>query len=396
MGKMTPEEALDRELQASYAEFTRLEKSRRDDGGNAPEDFNHEPGLPQNMRGASTQEQRADNRRYVDTQYGDTEPRDPEDEEAERVAADRQRRVFGGEDDADLARSRRKKTRDDDDDDDDDDDQEDFEKAMRMYRAWKKSQRDAATRAIESDQDAYLRDQRGRDGLGGHEEDDIHGEPEDFPDGRFGMPDPDDQTQITNMGRRVKGAGSARKSLSTAQDFYQDALDATGYSRDVWDANQGLAALADVLGSHLDKSTRVIANLADRLAKSEARQARMEAQLTKSLQAQTVTLQGQRAIAKSLAAIEEQPVDLAPPGVVLWPGAQTAPNGQPARGKGKGAKPKSLTKSQVRGTLTKAMRAGAIESSLLVDFDNAMIKQMAVPDWLDTALDEDQRAALGL
>jgi hypothetical protein len=271
-----------------------------------------------------------------------------------------------------------------------------MEKAMRFWHAWKKSQRDTATRAIEAGQESYLRDQRGDDGEGGNEADDLHGEPEDFPDGRFGMPDPDDQTQITNMGRRVRGAGSAKKSLAGSRDFYQEVIGTTEYDAEIWNINPGLSAIADTMGRYLDKSAAAIAQLADRLAKSDARAQRLEAKLEKSLTSQAAILRQNRELAKSMAAIEEQPVDFAPPGVVLWPGARTAPEAQPARGGKKGNKAPALTKSVVKGKLTKAMRTGQLDPALLVDFDNAMTKQMPLAQWLETAFDEDQRAALGL
>ena len=391
--KLTPEQLVDHELDLAFAEFQGLNKSRRDGGGNAAPEFNEEPALPQNMGGQSTREQRKDNRGYVDTQYGDTEPEDPEDEEATRRAAARQRRIFSEENDEDLAASQAGRRKDEEDEED----EEEFEKAMRFYHRWKKSQRDAATRAIEAGQESYLREQRGDDDEGGNEDDDVHGEPEDFPDGRFGMPDPDDQTQITNMGRRVRGAGSARKSLGGSQDFYQEVIGTTDYDAEIWNVNPGLAAIADVVGRYLDKSATVITRLAQELRKSNARVQRMEAQLAKSLTSQAVILRQNRELSKSMAVIEEQPIDFAPSGVVLWPGARTARDAQPAqRGGRKGGKPPALTKSVVKGKLTKAMRAGQIDPAMLVDFDNAMTKQTPLAQWVETAFDEDQRAALGL
>ena len=383
--KLTPEQELDQAYNA-------LMKSR---GGNAAQSEDNEPAIPNNMGGTDVREQRADNAAYMDTQYGSTEPRDPEDEEATRRAANRQRRIFGAEDDTDLAASRRGES--DDEGNDDEPDAEEIEKALRLYRRMKKSGRDAATRAIEDSQDAYLRDQRGRDGLGGDDDDDIHGEPEEFSQRDLGTEDPDDRTQITNMGRRVRNDAAASKSRGAQETFYKSAIDRTGWDAEVWDGNVGLSALADVIGDHLhkslarqDKIERVVMALAD------AYQG-VNRKLDKSLKAQAALLQENAGLKKSLGAVLEQPVDIPHPGVIAlqgW-GAAGAGNADLHKGGKPGAK-KRLSKAQLKSALTKGLQAEVIDPGHLRDFDNQMAKGMTPADWVEAALNDTERAALGL
>ena len=377
---LTPEQELDQAYNA-------LMKSR---GGNAAQSEDNEPAIPNNMGGTDVRQQRADNAAYMDTQYGATEPRDPEDEAATRRAADRQRRIFGEEDDTDLAASQRNKK----DEDGDEPDADEIEKALRLYRRMKKS--DAATRAIEDSQDAYLRDQRGRNGLGGDADDDIHGEPEDFPQRDLGTEDPDDRTQITNMGRRVRNDAAAAKSRGAQETFYKSAIDRTGWEAEVWDGNEGLSRLADVIGDHLSKSLsrqdkieRVVMALAD------GYQA-VTRKLDKSLKAQAALLQENANLKKSLGAVLEQPVDIPHPGVIALQNWGGAPNADLAKGNKTPGKKRGLTKAQLKSALTKGLQAEVIDPGHLRDFDNQMAKGMSPADWVETVLNDTERAALGL
>ncbi len=376
---MNPEQELD----AAFAAYAQLNKSR---GGNAPEGSDNEPAIPNRIPGTSPQEQREDNRAYMDTQYGGTEPRDPADERATRDMANRQRRVFGEQNDDDLAESeaerRRKK-------EEEDDEAEEIEKALKLYRRIKKS--DAATRAIETSQDAYLRDQRGHDDLGGDEDDDIHGEPERYADGRFGEENPDDSVQITNMGRRVGSPNAQRKSLTTQEDYYRDTMQATGFDARVWNGNPGLTAMADVMAAHLAKSQKRMDRLETVLTAVLKENQGLRAKLDKSLSAQAMILNGHTELQKSLARIEGQPVDFAPSGLIMMPQRQQAP-GQSAAPAGT----KGLTKSALKATLKKGMQSGAIGADMLRDFDTQTGRGMKPQEWVDYALNDTERANLGL
>ncbi len=376
---LTPEQELD----AAFAAYTQLTKSR---GGNAPEGFDNEPAIPNRLPGTSPEEQREDNRAYMDTQYGGTEPRDPADERATREMAERQRRVFGKEGDTDLAESeaerRRKK-------EEEDEEAEEIEKALKLYRRIKKS--DAATRAIESGQDAYLRDQRGHDELGGNEDDDIHGEPERYKDGRFGEENADDSVVITNMGRRVGSPNAQRKSLAAQEAYYRDTMEATGFDAPVWNGNPGLTAMADVIASHLAKSQARMDRLDAILTSVLKENQGLRAKLDKSLSAQAKILNSHAELQKSMARIEGQPVDFAPSGLIMMPQRQQIP-GQPA----KQPSGKGLTKSVLKATLKKGMQSGVIGADMLRDFDNSIGRGMTPQEWVNYALNDTERAGLGL
>lgn len=384
---LTAEQELD-------AAFVALAKSR---GGNADEALNREPAIPTYVPGTDADEQREDNRAVMDAQYGATEPRDRADEAATRRSADRQRNIFGG-DETDLAASKKgpkAKAKGEEPDDGDDDDDDELEKAVRrLMRGLTKAGRDAATRAIEDSQDAYLRPQRGDDGLGGPEDDDVHGEPERFPHRDLGSENANDGTIITNLGRRVRPEGAAKKSLAAYQE---DVLAQVGDDAGMWDGNPGLTALADVIGAHLEKST----------ARWDARLARLERGLTtlaqdndglarkldKSLRANAALIAQNGALQKSLTDLSGQPVDFPMPGVIALPVASPDARSQaPARG-GKGP---GLTKSQLRGRLMKALKEGTIEPGTLRDFDNQVGKGVTPAEWGAYALSDIQRAACGL
>ncbi len=386
MPRLTPEQELD----LAYAA---LMKSR---GGNAPQSEDNEPAIPNNIGGTDVRQQREDNRAYMDTQYGATEPRDPEDEAATREAANRQRRVFGTDDDDDLVASQGGKKKDDDDEPD----AEEIEKALRLYRRMKKS--DAATRAIEDSQDAYLRPQRGDDGLGGPEDDDIHGDPERFPHRDLGTEDPDDRTQITNMGRRVRNDAAAAKSLSAGrvqEQFYRAAIDQTGFGAEVWDGNEGLSKLADVMGQYLGKSLSGQDVLRRAVAALIEDNQAIHRKLDKSLRANAALLQENAGLHKSLSAVLEQPVDIPNPGVIALAGWQATPEAQAAlnKGGGKNGGKRGLSKAQMRAKLVKGLQAEAIDPSLLRDFDNQTGQgRMSPTEWAENALNDTERAALGL
>ena len=369
------------ELQQVYKDHVRLEKSRvrkaKERGENDP------PADDDEMKQYDTRkDEDRDNREEDEAQYGNSEPKDEADEEATRRAGKRQRRAYD-EDDDDTRKSRkaRKSRREDDDDDDDEDDEDRRTRKSRRDddedededRDVRKSRRgDSATRAIRDSQDSYLKED---------DDDDLHGYAEDM-DEEEGTGD--DQTIISNMGRKV------RPGVKKSRSFYKSLIRETGFDSDFFDANPAVERMADTVGQYLDASDRRYASL----AKSNNELHKSNEQLMKSVAALLRTVDRQQAQLDNFAT---QPVDNPQPGYASGWDTQvdSLSKSQAARNKQQQSQPK-LTKSMVRERLNKGMVNEIVEPSMLGDFDNSMARGLTADQWADMALTSEQRQALGL
>ncbi len=379
------------QLEAAYTDFIRLEKSRK--VRKAKEDGEDDtPADPDNQKQYDTKAAKEeDDREEMDEQYGDHEPQDEADEEAEGKAAKREKRVYGEDgDDAKKSRRTRKSRRgrdeeediqDKDDDKDNDEDGDDLVKCKGCGTKVEKSQKfchncgdklkkskTSATKAIRDSQDSYLRD-------GDEDDDDIHGDAEDMgeEEGKG-----DDETIITNMGRRTRPG--VKKSLR--EDFYGDLIKSTGFDADFFDANPAVERMSDIVGDYLDASERRVASLTkslNALAKSQAAILRANTQLQQQIDQ-----------------INAQPADLPQTGYGFGWNAQVDDLAKSQAAKNKNEQKSKLTKSLVREKLHKGMVNEVVESHVLSDFDNYMAKGYDPAQWVVDSLTDEQRRTLGL
>ena len=374
------------QLEEAYADFIRLEKSRKVKKAKE-EGEDDTPSDPDNQRQYDTRAAKEkDDHEEMDEQYGDHEPQDEADEEAEDKAAKREKRVYD-EDDDDAKKSRRaRKSRrgrdeeeeiqDKDDDKDDDEDGDDLVKCKcgaKVEKSQKfchncgdklKKSKGSATKAIRDSQDSYLRD-------GDEDDDDIHGEREDMgeEEGKG-----DDETIITNMGRRTRPG--VKKSLR--ENFYGDLIKSTGFDADFFDANPAVERMSDIVGDYLDASERRVASLTkslNALAKSQAAILRANTQLQQQIDQ-----------------INAEPADFPQTGYGWGAQVETLAKSQATKNKGQ----KTLTKSIVREKLHKGMVNEIVESHVLGDFDNYMARGYDPAQWVVDSLTDEQRQTLGL
>lgn len=350
------------ELNAVYADFIKLEKSRgvkkaKETGEDDP------PADDDNMKQYdSDSDKDKDNNEEMDEQYGDTEPQDDADKAAQKKAARREK-------DLDKSLSTKEGR----------DEQKDIQECPHCGEELAKSDKfckscgtklkkskGSATKAIRDSQDAY-ENENGND-------DDVHGETTDVgeEEGKG-----DDETIITNMGRRTRPG--VKKSLTSRENFYGDLIKSTGFDGDFFDANPGVERMSDIVGDYLDASDRRVA------------------QLTKSINAltksQAALLRANMQMQQQIDAINEQPADIPQTGYVGW----NAPVEDLAKSQAAKAKQGSkLTKSLVREKLHKGMIGEVVESHVLADFDNYMSKGYEPTQWVMDSLTDEQRQVLGL
>lgn len=359
-----------KELDQAYSNYMRLEKSRVK---KAQEGSDNPPADPDHLE-----------------EEGDVgrEPRDGADERAERAAEGRV---------DDVNKSRVRKADDDEDHDENDGDgdgrreEEDIQKCKKCGRKLAKSakfchgcgskvakSKGSATRAIRDSQDAYEDDNDG---------DDLHGEREEVgeEEGKG-----DDQTQITNMGRRV------RKSLR--EQFYQDTVKTTGLTADVLDANPVLAGVVDTFADYLDAQDRTIVGLRKSVKQLQDRQKRSDNLMEKSARSQAATLTGITRLQRQMDTFAGSPADNPADGVTTDAWAQQTAQlakSQAANNRAQ-AKRNKLAKAKVRDALTKGMRSGLIEPTVLSDFDSYTNKGLPVEEWVADALTDQQIQDLGI
>lgn len=352
------------ELEAAYQGAVNLEKSRAKMRKAEEEGSDDPPADPDNDgREDSTATEKKDNREEMRAQYGDTEPEDVPDEEAERKAAKRQERV--------TRKSRRAPKCDDCGADVDDGQKFCHECGEKLAKS-----KGDTTRTIRDSQDAYVRKNADND-------DDLHGYREDMGEEEGTG---DDDTIITNMGRRTKPAVTKSR-----RAFFADVVESTGATTDFFDANPGLEHIANIVGDHLAKSER-------RSAELEKQNARLESRLAKSAQAIAATLRTVTSLQTQIDNVAAQPAGA--PFAGLSTGAFSGQVGdlaksQAARNQTQ-AQGTKLSKSLVRDRLIKGMRADVVESTLLADFDNYTNRGMTADQWVENALSEELRGALGL
>lgn len=348
-----------KELEAAYADFVKLEKSRgvkkaKETGEDDP------PADDDNMKEYdSDSDKEKDNNEEMDEQYGDTEPQDDADKAAEKKAAKREK-------DLDKSLSTKEGR----------DEQKDIQECPHCGEELAKSDKfckscgtklkkskGSATKAIRDSQDAY----ENEDG----NDDDVHGETTDVgeEEGKG-----DDETIITNMGRRTRPG--VKKSMR--ENFYGDLIKSTGFDGDFFDANPAVERMSDIVGDYLDASERRVASLTkslNALAKSQAAILRANTQLQQQIDQ-----------------INAQPADIPQTGYMGW-NAQVEDLAKSQANKAKSSK---LTKSLVREKLHKGMVGEVVESHVLADFDNYMAKGYDPAQWVLDSLTDDQRQTLGL
>lgn len=347
------------ELEAAYQEHVELVKSRRKVKKAKEEGEDDPPADDDNMKQYNTdRDEEEDNDEEMEEQYGDTEPEDDADEEADKKAAKRQKRAYDEDETKKSRKARKSRRRDDDEDDKDEDEDEDEVKKSRRVR-----KSDAATRAIRDSQDSYLDED---------DDDDLHGYAEDMDEEQG---DGDDETIITNMGRRVRPG--VKKSMR--DNFYGDLVKSTGFDADFFDANPAVERMSDIVGDYLDAADRRVARLTKSinvLAKSQA-----------------ALLRSNMALQQQIDTLSQQPADQPHPGFQT-PYFQVDEMAKSQAKQNKGTS--KLTKSLVREKLTKGMVSQIVEPYVLSDFDAYTARGLTPDEWVANTLDEHQRQALGL
>ncbi len=335
------------ELEEAYKSYMSLEKSRKRKMDKAQEGNDDLPAEPDELeKSESEEEKERDNREEMDkSKRGRDEQEEIDDEDED-------------EDEEDLAKCRGCGAK--------------VEKSQKFcHNCGKKlrKSKDSATRAIRESQDSYIKD----------DDDDIHGEEEDIPEEQG---DGDDETIITNMGRRVRPG--VKKSLR--EDFYGNLIKSTGFDAEFFDANPAVEQMADVVGDYLEASERRVSALEKSLKKTQE-------MLQKSLSAQAALLRANTTMQRQLDALASQPADFPATGH-LSPEAHVEHMAKSQAKKQENA-PK-LSKSMVREKLTKAMVNDIVDPRMLADFDNYMAKGLTADQWVEDALSPEQRQALGL
>ncbi len=356
------------ELEAAYTAHQRMEKSRKkmDKGGS-----DNPPADPDNMgQYDNEKEEDEDNKEEMNAQYGDTEPQDGADKKATREAAKRQKEAYN-----ETRKSRREK-----------DEEDELDKCRECGSEVDKSQKfchncgeklkkskGSTTRTIRDSQDAYLRD-------GDTNDDDLHGEREEMgkEEGKG-----DDDTIITNMGRRTK----PKVEKSRRANFYDDLVKSGVANEGLIDANPALEDMIDIFGDHLAKSEAQTSTL----AKSNRE---VSAMLAKSMQAQAALLRTVTNLQQQVDNLAAMPSDQPFVGVPNF----NAENVVPMQKSNAATKQQTtkLSKSLVRERLIKGMREDMVQGTFVADFDNWMAKGLTADQWVENALTDDVRQALGL
>lgn len=292
-------------------------------------------------------EQDAANREVTEARFkgGAHEPRDEEDERAQREAARVQARQFHG----------KKKSRHEDED------EEEYEKSRREDEDEdEREEKSRARKAKHTSHDFWDDD-----------EDAVHGY-EDDPavDKAEGAEDADDDTIITNMGRRIKRR-EGKKSLREA------------FAHDL-SKSRGLADVIEV-SDEMNELTTIVANHLGTVEKSLGRFARTERLVGAMAETMLELAKSQNELRELLGA---QPARTPATGVVL-----------PADGVRKGGAPRASMK-EVRDKLIKGSQRGIVDSHVLAAFDSLagdpLAGNMTLEDFISRNLTDEQRAALSL
>ena len=314
------------------------------------------------------------------------EPRDTEDEHAQAAAerrvehANKARREDNGEDEEEKSRRHREgekmfESRQDEGDDGEDERRTDKSlhdetcKCAECMKARKsrKGHEDAAERAIDESQRAYIYDDDWN-----KDDEDLHGHFED-PAEEDAPGSGDDKTIITNMGRRVRSSADAKegRKKSLREAFYRD-IAKSKETAAIVDASDALAHLTDVLGAHLDGVQGLIKSLNERLDQVEKVQKAQSGVLVE--------------MAKSRdSEVANQPMA----GIGMFP-AVTKSNATAKTEKA------PISDNIIRKALYNGMVRGIVSPDAVAEFDAFRMQNYSAREWVESTLTPEQITALNI